>query len=142
MFLCGIVLMFCFRSGFDCSSDIFQRESWALRYIGKRDFSRPLGRSFRKLFRKMEVRAEKPGAGGLRQCLRGLAVARCTCFPCTTLFRSEGVLRVLGPEATLRRGYSITATEHGEIIRSVAKVRPKMRIKTRVADGEFSSEAL
>ena len=56
--------------------------------------------------------------------------------------RIEGILRVLGPEATLRRGYSITTTEHGEIIRSVAKVRPKMRIKTRVADGEFSSEAL
>src|SRR5438874_9555774 len=56
--------------------------------------------------------------------------------------RTEGILRVLGPEATLRRGYSITTTEHGEIIRSVAKVRPKMRIKTRVADGEFSSEAL
>src|SRR5207244_3999526 len=50
--------------------------------------------------------------------------------------RIEGILRVLGPEATLRRGYSITTTEHGEIIRSVAKVRPKMRIKTRVADGE------
>jgi exodeoxyribonuclease VII large subunit len=56
--------------------------------------------------------------------------------------RIEGILRVLGPEATLRRGYSITTTDHGEIIRSVAKVRPKMRIKTRVADGEFSSEAL
>src|SRR5437588_10118866 len=55
--------------------------------------------------------------------------------------RIEGILRVLGPEATLRRGYSITTTEHGEIIRSVAKVRPKMRIKTRVADGEFQSTA-
>ncbi len=54
--------------------------------------------------------------------------------------RTEGILRVLGPEATLLRGYSITTTEHGEIIRSVAAVRPKMKIKTRVADGEFGSQ--
>jgi exodeoxyribonuclease VII large subunit len=54
--------------------------------------------------------------------------------------RTEGILRVLGPEATLLRGYSITTTEHGEIIRSVAAVRPKVKIKTRVADGEFGSQ--
>jgi exodeoxyribonuclease VII large subunit len=55
--------------------------------------------------------------------------------------RIEGILRVLGPEATLRRGYSITRNEHGELIRSVASVRPKMKIKTRVSDGEFESTA-
>jgi len=54
----------------------------------------------------------------------------------------EGILRVLGPEATLRRGYSITKNERGELIRTVAAVRPKMKIKTRVADGEFGSEIL
>ena len=31
--------------------------------------------------------------------------------------RIEGILRVLGPDATLRRGYSITMSEHGKIIR-------------------------
>jgi exodeoxyribonuclease VII large subunit len=56
--------------------------------------------------------------------------------------RIEGILRVLGPEATLRRGYSITKNERGELIRTVAAVRPKMRLKTRVADGEFESETL
>lgn len=56
--------------------------------------------------------------------------------------RIEGILRVLGPEATLRRGYSITKNERGELIRTVAAVRPKMRLKTRVADGEFESEIL
>jgi exodeoxyribonuclease VII large subunit len=52
----------------------------------------------------------------------------------------EGILRVLGPDATLRRGYSITTDERGKLIRSVTAVRPKMKIKTRVTDGEFESE--
>jgi exodeoxyribonuclease VII large subunit len=52
----------------------------------------------------------------------------------------EGILRVLGPDATLRRGYSITLDERGEIIRTIAAVRPKMKVRTRVSDGEFGSE--
>ena len=56
--------------------------------------------------------------------------------------RTEGILRVLGPDATLRRGYSITRNERGELIRSVTAVRPKMKIQTRVSDGEFESEVL
>jgi exodeoxyribonuclease VII large subunit len=56
--------------------------------------------------------------------------------------RIAGILRVLGPEATLHRGYSITTDAGGKLIRSAAKVRPKMKIKTRVSDGEFESEAL
>src|SRR5947208_4252988 len=55
--------------------------------------------------------------------------------------RIEGILRVLGPEATLRRGYSITTTERGELIRTIAVVHPKMKIRTRVSDGEFGSTA-
>ncbi len=54
----------------------------------------------------------------------------------------EGILRVLGPDATLRRGYSITTDERGKLIRSIANVRAKMRIKTRLTDGEFESETL
>src|SRR5438034_2687826 len=54
----------------------------------------------------------------------------------------EGILRVLGPDATLRRGYSITMTERGKIIRTIAAVRPKMKIRTHVSDGEFGSEIL
>ena len=56
--------------------------------------------------------------------------------------RVEGILRVLGPDATLRRGYSITMNERGKIISSIAAVRPKMKIRTRVSDGEFGSEIL
>ena len=54
----------------------------------------------------------------------------------------EGILRVLGPDATLQRGYSITTNERGKIIRTISTVRPKMKIRTRVSDGEFGSEVL
>src|SRR5438128_316832 len=54
----------------------------------------------------------------------------------------EGILRVLGPDATLRRGYSITTDESGKVIRAIANVRAKMKIKTRVTDGEFESQTL
>jgi exodeoxyribonuclease VII large subunit len=56
--------------------------------------------------------------------------------------RIEGMLRVLGPDATLRRGYSITTNERGQIIRTASGVRAKMKIRTRITDGEFSSEVL
>src|SRR5216110_1355291 len=51
--------------------------------------------------------------------------------------RMEGILRVIGPDATLRRGYSITLDERGTIVRTIAAVRPNMKIRTRVSDGEF-----
>ena len=55
---------------------------------------------------------------------------------------AEGILRVLGPDATLRRGYSITTDDRGKVIRTVVSVRPKMKIRTRVSDGEFGSKVL
>jgi exodeoxyribonuclease VII large subunit len=61
----------------------------------------------------------------------------------THRFRTiEGMLRVLGPEATLRRGYSITTDEKGKVIRSRLTISKKMKIRTRVTDGEFGSEVL
>jgi exodeoxyribonuclease VII large subunit len=56
--------------------------------------------------------------------------------------RIEGILRVLGPDATLRRGYSITRDSKGNLIRTVRNVRAGMKIHTRIADGEFGSEVL
>ena len=53
--------------------------------------------------------------------------------------QAEGILRVLGPDATLGRGYSITMDERGKLIRSVAVVHPRMKIRTRVSDGDFGS---
>ncbi len=54
----------------------------------------------------------------------------------------EGLLRVLGPDATLHRGYSITTDERGTLVRTIASIHPKMKIRTRVRDGEFESTAL
>jgi exodeoxyribonuclease VII large subunit len=54
----------------------------------------------------------------------------------------EGLLRVLGPDATLHRGYSITTDERGKLIRTIATVHSRMKIRTRVSDGEFESETL
>jgi exodeoxyribonuclease VII large subunit len=56
--------------------------------------------------------------------------------------RIEGMLRVLGPDATLRRGYSITRDTKGNLIRTVRDVRPGMKIHTRITDGEFGSKVL
>jgi exodeoxyribonuclease VII large subunit len=53
--------------------------------------------------------------------------------------RVEKILRVLGPEATLGRGYTITTDSKGNLVRSISTVRPKMKIRTRVSDGEFES---
>ena len=39
-------------------------------------------------------------------------------------------------------GYSITLNERGKIIRTITAVRSKMKICTRVSDGEFGSEIL
>jgi len=54
--------------------------------------------------------------------------------------RVEGILRVLGPDATLRRGYSITTDASGNVIQTIAAVRRGSNISTRVADGTFSSD--
>lgn len=56
--------------------------------------------------------------------------------------RVEGILRVLGPEATLGRGYSITTDAAGNVIRTVETAPRGSRIKTRVVDGTFDSEVV
>jgi exodeoxyribonuclease VII large subunit len=53
--------------------------------------------------------------------------------------RTSGMLRILGSEATLERGYSITHDAQGKVIRRVAEAKTRTRIKTRVRDGEFES---
>jgi exodeoxyribonuclease VII large subunit len=50
-----------------------------------------------------------------------------------------GMLRILGPQATLERGYSITLDAKGKVIRRAAEAKTRTRIKTRVRDGEFES---
>jgi len=54
----------------------------------------------------------------------------------------EGILRVLGPDATLRRGYSITTDKNGKVVRSIVRVKRGIRLHTRVTDGDIESEVL
>ena len=56
------------------------------------------------------------------------------------LFRStEKILAVLGPDATLRRGYTMTLDAAGNLVRSVTQVKRGDRIHTRVTDGAIKS---
>ena len=53
--------------------------------------------------------------------------------------RAEKILAVLGPDATLRRGYSITTDTSENVIHSVGQVKRGDTLRTRVSDGDFGS---
>ena len=48
---------------------------------------------------------------------------------------------MLGPEATLGRGFSITMDEKGKVLRSVQKLKRGTHLRTRLADGELESQS-
>jgi exodeoxyribonuclease VII large subunit len=52
-----------------------------------------------------------------------------------------GKLELLSPKSTLQRGYSITRTPEGNIVKSIKAVKSGETIRTLVADGEFESVA-
>ncbi len=56
--------------------------------------------------------------------------------------RAEHVLRVLGPDATLGRGYSITTDEKGVVIRSATSPQIGQVMRTQIADGEVMSKVV
>ena len=53
--------------------------------------------------------------------------------------KAAAMLRLLSPEATLGRGYSITSTESGLPIASIQTVQPGMKLVTTVRDGAVRS---
>ena len=53
--------------------------------------------------------------------------------------RAEKILTVVGPDATLGRGYSMTLDATGNLIRSVAQVKRGDRIHMRITDGAVKS---
>ena len=55
------------------------------------------------------------------------------------LEHAANLLRILAPQATLGRGYSITRTAAGEIVRSVEQAPPGSALVTQLADGEVRS---
>src|SRR5437762_3701650 len=56
--------------------------------------------------------------------------------------RAAEILGVLGPDATLRRGYSMTMDAKGDLVCSIAQVKRADRMRTRVSDGEMESKVL
>jgi len=54
--------------------------------------------------------------------------------------RAEKILAVLGPDATLRRGYSMTMDAKGDLVRSLTQVKRGARLRTRVTDGTIESD--
>ena len=56
------------------------------------------------------------------------------------VLRIERQLRALSPLGVLDRGYSLTRTSDGGIVRRKGDVKPGERVTTQVADGAFSSE--
>jgi exodeoxyribonuclease VII large subunit len=59
-----------------------------------------------------------------------------------TLKRLDAQLRALSPLGVLERGYSLTETEAGTVVRSADDVKPGDRIKTRFAKGSVTSEII
>ncbi len=58
----------------------------------------------------------------------------------TRLVRLRERLRLLSPEQTLARGYSITLdAETGRVLREAGQTRPGQRVRTRLHHGEFRS---
>ncbi len=53
--------------------------------------------------------------------------------------RLQSSLRLLAPEATLRRGYSITSLESGAVVSSAKSVAPGTHLVTRFHDGSVAS---
>lgn len=51
------------------------------------------------------------------------------------------ILRNLGPEAVLKRGFSFTMRPDGRVIQKASEVNPGDRLRTRLADGEIESVA-
>jgi exodeoxyribonuclease VII large subunit len=57
-----------------------------------------------------------------------------------TLRRLEAQLRALSPLAVLERGYSLTQTEDGAVVRNAAQLKTGETVRTRLFNGSFISE--
>ncbi len=85
-----------------------------------------------------ELAARRQGLQEIRRRLAGCSKQRLTEVR-ERWDRAAGMLRILGPQATLERGYSITLNANGKVIRRVAEAKTRTQVKTRVRDGEFES---
>ena len=54
--------------------------------------------------------------------------------------RLYSALSAMSPEATLKRGFSITRDEKGRVVTNAAQIAPGESIRTQFAHGEIRSE--
>ncbi len=57
------------------------------------------------------------------------------------LNRLKTLLRTLGPESAFKRGFSITLSEDGKILRSTTEAKSGQTLRTKLIDGEITSTA-
>jgi len=84
-------------------------------------------RSYQQLMIQLSSRLAFAFSHRLHRCQAHLAELRAT-------------LVSLDPTAVLERGYSITTTAGGAVLRDASAVRPGERVRTRLAKGEIESE--
>jgi len=78
---------------------------------------------------------------GLRQRLNRLTETLRSA-PTERLAKSVGKLDALSPLGVLARGYSITSSDDGDVLRSVADSAPGQQLRTRLLDGEIISKVI
>lgn len=67
------------------------------------------------------------------------AMAASTHRRSAALEASARSLDLVGPHNVLKRGYSVTLKQSGEVVRSATQMRPGDPVRTRLADGAFAS---
>jgi exodeoxyribonuclease VII large subunit len=61
---------------------------------------------------------------------------------CDSLHHLADLLRALGPDSALRRGFSITTGPDGSLLRSATNLAPGTLLHTRLADGTITSQVI
>ena len=59
-----------------------------------------------------------------------------------SLEQQEQIIRTLGPENTLARGYALVTGPDGQIIRNAEKAPPQTLVRIRLAKGELAAEVI
>ncbi len=104
-------------------------------YAARHSLHRELGR---RLVRAVRMRIDpRPPVEAAERLGRAWQIQRERCG--TRLDSLERELVAVGPSGVLARGFSLTTTAGGEIIRSAGQVRRGLGVRTRVADGAFDS---
>ncbi|XHR28808.1 MAG: exodeoxyribonuclease VII large subunit [Chthoniobacteraceae bacterium] len=106
---------------------------------GERRRVEVLGSALREHRPDQGVRLRQGQLGALRERLQRGCAGALENFA-HRLEKGRDLLRVLGPQSTLARGYSITRTASGEIVRGVAQAPPGTELMTQLADGEVRSK--